>query len=315
MEKSMILQERTEDDVKKIISMQINPLFVYILERVHFQDRNFIWVICGETGGGKSMAALSSALDLQPDFNVTEQVVFTASEFINLINRDPPLPVGSVIIWDEAGVGLNNRAWFSAMNRIINDILQTYRHRNYITIFTVPLARFVDSKSRALFHALTKMEEINKSQKVSLGRFYFEKIDYVTGKPWRMYPRFRVEEGIKKMKFVEFALPPMPYVREYERKKNAFTSCLNKQAGVEVREITNPKPKKSNKLDYVGMVEEIKKDPTKFMGYKGTFTIGKIKSELDIGHRAANEVKKMVLDDINMRAELKRLNKGDVYGI
>ena len=66
-----------------------------------------LWV--GETGSGKSLSAISTAIRIDPTFNV-DRIVFDTKSFLHLINSG--LPKGSVVIYDDAGIGISNKDWF-----------------------------------------------------------------------------------------------------------------------------------------------------------------------------------------------------------
>ena len=112
---------------------------------------------------GKSYCALSMAKQLDKRFTM-DNVVFTPEELMNLVESDK-LKKGSVIVWDEAGVGISHRSWQSQTNKLINYLLQTFRHRNFILIFTSPHLDFIDASTRKLFHAQFQTKEIDYGKK------------------------------------------------------------------------------------------------------------------------------------------------------
>ena len=82
----------------------------YIKSRVD-RNQNYVMLFVGQTGTGKSYAAMSLAEHVDPNFNIN-RVVFTADEFIAILNQDKTMVKGSVIMWDEAGVGMPAREWY-----------------------------------------------------------------------------------------------------------------------------------------------------------------------------------------------------------
>jgi len=134
----------------------------YIKYRIRC-NKNFLVILTGPTGSGKSWSALSMGELIDEDFNIS-RVVFSGTELMKLINSDE-LKSGSVVVWDEAGVNLSNRNWQSGINKMMNLLLQTFRHRNIILIFTVPYQDFIDAATRKLFHADFQTVSINKAKK------------------------------------------------------------------------------------------------------------------------------------------------------
>ena len=115
------------------------------------RNKNVIMCICGGTGSGKSYAALHIADKVQQRI-INEpfkarQVVFTGTEFLQ---QTEVLKPGSVILWDEIGVGLNSRRAMSNINIALNNKFQVFRHQNYVTILTTPDFGYIDKATRKL---------------------------------------------------------------------------------------------------------------------------------------------------------------------
>ena len=141
-------------------------LIEYLLDRIYKLDKNNIISITGETGSGKSFSALSLAETLSPDrFNIN-YVIFEPQEFSDLI-KSQVLQKGDVIVWDEAGVGIPSKLWWSILNRSINYILQVFRNENISLIFTTPNLGFIDSDARKLLHFYFSMLRIDSKKKIA----------------------------------------------------------------------------------------------------------------------------------------------------
>lgn len=221
-----------------------NPVKSYILRRVLRQNKNFMMAVVGETGSGKSYAAIKLAMQLDPTFNI-DRVCYTAQEFMALINSN--LPPGSVIVFDEIGVSMDSRTWYSLMNKLINYVLQTFRHKNLIVIFTVPLTKFIDSKMRALLHAYIVMKAIGRSEKASYGSLYMMQVNYHTGEIFTKKPRILHGRERIRIDYIRFQLPPKKFLDEYETKRCAFTSKLNMDVEEELADAANKARILSNK--------------------------------------------------------------------
>jgi len=124
-----------------------NPIIWWIYNRLTEQNRNVLAVFHGNRGNGKSSNAIKLAEMYDPNFTV-DRIAFNPAEFMHLVNT---VPNGSAIIWDEAGVGISNRDWYSISNKIINSIVQTFRTQNLLVIFTVPALKFIDSAMLKMF--------------------------------------------------------------------------------------------------------------------------------------------------------------------
>ena len=202
-----------------------------IVKYIHYRiksNKNFITSITGPTGSGKSWTALSIAELLDEDFNI-DRVIFRAGDLMRLINSGT-LEKGSVIIWDEAGIDLSNRNWQSAMNKVINFLLQTFRHRNFILIFTVPYSDFIDSASRKLFHGEFITCGVNKKKKTCTIKPKMLQYNSSMKKWYAKYIKMRKDGGkIIKIKRWKVPKPSEQLIKDYEEKKNEFTKILNNE--------------------------------------------------------------------------------------
>lgn len=210
----------------------------YIRQRIK-QNKNFLCFISGPTGSGKSYSCLSIAEQLDPDFSV-DRVVFRGVELMDLINSGK-LKRGSVVIFEEAGVEMSSRNWQSTTNKMLNFLIQTFRHRNFILLFNSPYMDFVDASTRRLFHAEFKTLSIDFGKKVvklnpqliqyngRLQRFYYK------------YLRLITSEGVVPVRRWSVGKPSEVLLKAYELKKSAFTDALNAEISRELRVQENNK--------------------------------------------------------------------------
>ncbi len=205
------------------------------------QNKNFLCVITGPTGSGKSYASLSFAQVLDKKFTVEERVCFSAKELITLINSGT-LSRGSVIIFEEAGVGISNREWQKNHVKLVGFLNQTQRHRNYIIFFNTPDFGFIDAQNRKLFHMHLVTNGIDFERKLCRLDPYRIDTDQVTGKierlPWFVHTNKQV---------IYAGLPSPELVKQYEKTKTAFTDALNK----DIEEQLNGKPKLTQRQDSI----------------------------------------------------------------
>lgn len=198
------------------------------------KNQNYVMLFVGQTGTGKSYAAMDLGERIDPDFGI-DRVVFTADEFISILNNDDSLVKGSVIMWDEAGVGMPAREWYSLSNRIISYVVQTFRVKGYVLIMTTPSLKYIDSQIRALFHGIA--ETIDPS--ISGGRFGWAKYlhlihDPREGKTRMVYPTLMDRHNVpmklrgrtSKHGNMLFQLPSQELITSYETKKKEFTDGL-----------------------------------------------------------------------------------------
>jgi len=213
--------------------MSIDVIIRGIRDRINHQNKNWLCIICGETGSGKSYSALAIAKLIDPSFNI-DRVVFTPEELIRLLNSRK-LHKGNVIMFDEAGVGIPAREWYSLSNKAINYIFQTFRHENLGVIFTTPSFDFIDSQTRKLFHTYIQTISVNFKEKVVESRWFNLQYNPRFGQMYYKHFRVATEQGIIIVDPIEISKPPEDLVEAYENKKRQFTKVLKKDVESDIR--------------------------------------------------------------------------------
>lgn len=219
----------------------------YIRQRIQ-KNKNFLGFISGPTGSGKSYSTLRICEEIDPEFNI-DKCVFGGLELMNLINSGT-LRSGSAVAFEEVGVELSNKNWASITNKMLNYLLQTFRHRNFILIMNSPYMDFVDASTRKLFHAemqtvsidFKKQEVLLKPQLIQynsrLQKFYFKRLKVIR-------PEGKVPVDVWRV------AKPSEHLRlSYEQKKTDYTNRLNKKIVYELETIEN-KGKKKKQLTLI----------------------------------------------------------------
>jgi hypothetical protein len=146
---------------------------------------------------------------------------------------------GVVIVWDEAGIDLSNRNWYSITNKLLSFLLQTFRHKNFILIFTVPYEDFVDSATKKLFHAQFECVGINRSNNTVAVKPKFLQYNAEKKKWYRKYLKVSKAGNKKKTKIKRWNVPKPSdeFIKAYEEKKNYFTKLLNNEIEVSLNKL------------------------------------------------------------------------------
>lgn len=204
----------------------------YIKGRIA-NNKNFISFIGGPTGSGKSYASLSIAQLINPDFSI-DNCVFTGAELMALVNSGK-LRKGSVIIFEEAGIELSNRNWYSVMNKMLNFLLQTFRHRNFILILNSPYMDFVDAATRKLFHAEITTVKIDFEKELTVLKPQIIQYNSRYKKFYYKYLRVGLPgKGLGAVKNWSVPKPTEELLKAYEEKKKAFTDSLNAEIQAQI---------------------------------------------------------------------------------
>ena len=187
------------------------------------QNRNLIGIFVGDTGSGKSLSSISLAEQIDPDFSV-ERIVFTVQELITLVNSGKLKP-GSVVIFDDAGLGVNARLWKNQSSVIFGMLTQGFRYMQIILLITVPKIYFIERQSRNLIHVMFEATDVQGIMKPKLpfpSPFHDDRI-------WFKYPQ--IQRGFKKItiKTTRFKLPSKNLVDAYEAKKKDYMETRFKE--------------------------------------------------------------------------------------
>lgn len=159
-----------------------------IRKRLHEENKNALILLVGDTGSGKSWAALRLAKLIDPSFTPKRVAHQRGSHFMRII-KNQKLKRGDAVIWDDVGKGLKKRDWYDIVNKMIVDVLQTFRVLGLCVIFTCPDPRLIDSNALALFHYWGEMIMIDMRKKQSRMKFFEVQINRRTGKVYWHYLR------------------------------------------------------------------------------------------------------------------------------
>ena len=241
-----------------------NPFFQTIWDRLHKRNKNALILVHGETGSGKSYLGLKICYDIDPEFNIT-RVIHDPEEFFELL-RGGTLKKGSAILFDEIGTTLTARRWYSFNNFIINNVLQTFRYRNLLVVFTVPSITFVDKNARKLIHYDIETLSIDEHDRMNIVKIARLKWSDRTDKFYRTFFRLNKKTIMKwRIKIVG----NRQLIKNYEAKALDFKSKVEEAglAGI-LREkradkVLDRKEREGKKRKEV--VEKICVDPQKYM--------------------------------------------------
>ena len=145
---------------------------------------------------------------------------------MRLINSGK-LKKGSAIVFEEAGIGMSSKNWQSVTNKLLNFLIQTFRHRNFVLIFNTPYMDFVDASTRKLFHA--EFSTLSIDIQNSACRLKPRYIQYNSRNKKFYFKRLKVitREGKRHVDTWSISRPSKDLVKEYEIKKREFTDKLN----------------------------------------------------------------------------------------
>jgi rubrerythrin len=189
-------------------------LLQWFMHRIE-QNRNVIGIFSGEPGSGKSFSAIRLAQLVDPGFDVA-RVVFTVNDVLHLINGN--VPVGSVIIFDDAGLNINAREWQNAQSKLFGMLTQGFRYKQIILLLTVPDESFIEAQSRKLTKIAFEATSVQGTMKIKIT----SKNSFDPYRPLHRYPTLHRGWDDIKVKKVKFRLPEEAIISEYEKKKEEY---------------------------------------------------------------------------------------------
>lgn len=227
-----------------------------IWDRVHKEDKNWMGIVCGDTGSGKSEFGLRLCELLDPDFN-EDRIAFTIKEFTELVQeRHPP---GSAILFDEVGIALSHATHYDQDQIRVNHILQSWREQNRILVMTAPHIHLIHKPDRGLLHAQMDMQNIDRERYVSTARYRTIQQNTDTGDLYKKYPRLRDRSTgrVKKYKHLDLFKPSPEIVEPYTERKQEFNDQLNQ----DVLDQVTPEEEEDEKSPQE-IIEEIQQEDT-----------------------------------------------------
>lgn len=175
------------------------------------RDKDFVMVVSGQEGIGKSCCALNICKQFDPDFSVKD-IVFTTKEFIQRVKESRP---GKAILIDEGGIQFFSRD--SMTTRVKNSVklLTGCRKYNLLIVVCVPsffildkyirdhrVGCLVNVYERGRFVVFGK-EQVEQITKDNQGKQYYPDPYYsgtytkLWGKLWKDYVEKKEAEMIK----------------------------------------------------------------------------------------------------------------------
>lgn len=264
------------------------------------QEKNAIILIVGDTGDGKSISSLGIALAVDSTFHAGRVAHQSAQNFMRILNL-PELKRGMAIVWDDVGKGLKRRDWYEMINKIVLDVIQTFRIMGLLVILNVPDKRLVDSNLLSLFHYWGETLRIDYDEKLNILKFFEVQINRRSGKIYFKYPRTKKNGKVAVIKRLKIKIPPKELVKQYKKDKK---EAVKKLLGTSWKEILKIEAKVKRKLiTETEIVESILQDTENYMRtyHKRTFIDHYlIMSNFKVGFYVANKVKRTVEKKIGL---------------
>jgi len=209
------------------ISTEINfNILDSVIERLN-TNRNWLCMIAGDTGTGKSYSALKLGEMIDPDFNL-EKVAFTMKDTIKQVKEAEKK---SVLVMDEAGVQFGSRESMSKQNKLLSKVLQTFRFKQIALIWTLPDMKMIDVNARRLMHTYLETLPVDYVHNHSCVKWFDVFIDRWTGEYKHRYMRVMDKSiGYGIVTAVKFPKPSKKLLTSYEKISKEFKTQIIEEA-------------------------------------------------------------------------------------
>ena len=197
-----------------IIKQQLDKIRKLVMEK----DRDFVFIIDGDEGAGKSVLAQQMAAYLDPNFTI-DKICFNSNPFIEKLKN---CEKNSCIVLDEAFSAANSRASLTDVNRSLIGVATEMRQKNLFVIILLPsffdLDRyFALHRCRALFHVYFDNKDGGRGQYVIFSKNQMKAL-YILGK--KFYSYSKPHSTFPPMRFNNYY--PVDEIEYRKRKSLAF---------------------------------------------------------------------------------------------
>ena len=231
--------------INKPVSIPLPPgsiLHEYMYNQIFVQNSNFIVLVTGMPGAGKSLSSAGVlerwAWAVNKPFSVRYNIVHGAGELISrLADLERRYTLGeevrgTALQLDDAGVSMDSRAWYDTIHKLLNDSVEVMRYLGLVLFITVPNKDRLDKKIRDLAHANLDIKKKREGE-YTLAKFY------ITGHNWRTgdYMPTLLRAGSQgwtfQVKAVRISPPSLALRREYSSFMQKFKGgIIQKSAAV-----------------------------------------------------------------------------------
>ena len=266
-----------------------NPWVTYAKQQVYRKNNCINLVVTGEPGSSKSWSLMSYLHACDPTFNI-DRVFFKGAPFMKFLNGEG-LTRGKAVMFDEAGVEMYSLNWQNEINRGLNALFQTMRHKNYIFGMTVPYMSFLSKGVRTLMN--TKFQTMGWSTKTGNSKVLPRKLEYNSDKD-KIYKKrliVKTKKGTSYCDFIELPAPPKELIKDYESMKKEFTTKLydDIQESLESYEVKKKLTIYKDKPDYLPPRSKLYVE-----GYKEGLSTDEIATKYDIDRRVVQKMRQLV---------------------
>jgi len=180
-----------------------------LTRRVVKYNKNATILVVGDyVGCGKSYLSMKLAEEFHiannlPPF-IIDNIGFFPEEFLSFVRNAKKY---SAFIFDDAGLSVSSRQWYSEINQILTNVVESYRFLNLVCFITVPIRSLVDKNIRELSNFLLTVSNPGEAKCYQLRHAHFAKGGIGATYQYHM------------VNFSDVSLPSLDLCEAYEDKK------------------------------------------------------------------------------------------------
>ena len=220
-----------------------------IKKKINTKDRDYVLLVDGEEGSGKSVLAMQIGYYIDPTLCL-DRVVMNGTDFMNAIKGAGK---GQCVIYDEAYSGLSSRGSLSEINNLIVSLMTEMRQKNLFVIVVLPSFFILDKyvslwRSRSLVHCYFKNG--NRGRYIIFNKS-LKKVLYMKGKKefsyrvvksrfkGKFYNKYVVDEAEYRVKKDEALKRKnvMTRASKFQEQRNRLLYALRKECKMSLKEI------------------------------------------------------------------------------
>lgn len=212
-------------------------LIDYIENQIFEQNSNFVCLVGGLPGKGKSVTSMGLcerySLRTGQPFSVEWNVVHSVQDLVGRLAELQELfekgenVRGVALLFDDAGVSMDNRAWQDELHKILNDSLEVMRYLGVVLFVTAPAKDRIDKKLRDLAHATLDIKKKVEGE-YTLCKFYLSERHFKTGDYIPVLLKARHGSWNYKIQFVKIRPCSAKLKHSYERWMQEFKGNIIK---------------------------------------------------------------------------------------
>lgn len=148
-----------------------------LTKRVVKQNKNATILVVGDyVGCGKSYLSMKLSEEFHiannlPPFTIAN-IGFFPEEFLSFVRNADKY---SAFVFDDAGLSVSSRQWYSEINQILSNVLESYRFLNLVCFVTVPIRSLIDKNIRELSNFLITVHDPGEGRCYQLRHAHFAK--------------------------------------------------------------------------------------------------------------------------------------------